>query len=102
MSVFENKFPYQVRTTADDHWYAALRKIVNKKLLISIPQALRLVDHQGTGLFRRKDDAETRACAALALGKIGTSAARDALRSARKSKEPLVRNAISRALKEIG
>ena len=57
---------------------------------------------QGTGLFRRKDDAETRACAALALGKIGTSAAREALRSARKSKEPLVRNAISRALKEIG
>lgn len=57
---------------------------------------------QGTGLFRRKDDAETRACAALALGKIGTTAARDALRSARSAKEPLVRNAISRALKEIG
>ncbi|MCZ6917858.1 MAG: HEAT repeat domain-containing protein [Gemmatimonadetes bacterium] len=57
---------------------------------------------QGTGLFRRKDDAETRACAALALGKIGTSAARTALHSVHQSKEPLVRNAISRALKEIG
>ena len=53
-------------------------------------------------MFRRKDDPETRACAALALGKIGTPEARAALEKAKGVKDPLVRNAVGSALREIG
>jgi HEAT repeat protein len=50
------------------------------------------------GLFKKKTDPETRACAAMALGKIGTAEAREALQIALRDKEPLVRNAAGRAL----
>jgi HEAT repeat protein len=54
------------------------------------------------GLLRRREDPETRACAAMALGKIGNEEAADLLRSAAlEEKEPLVKNAINRALREI-
>jgi len=56
----------------------------------------------GRGMFRRKDDPETRACAALALGKIGTPDARAALEKARNIRDPLVRNAVGSALREKG
>ncbi len=51
------------------------------------------------GFLKRKEDPETRACAAMALGRIGTPAARAALERAAGAKEPLVRNAVSRALR---
>jgi HEAT repeats len=54
------------------------------------------------GLLAKKEDPETRACAAMALGKIRTPEARAALERAANDKEPLVRNAISRALREAG
>ena len=54
------------------------------------------------GLLARKEDPETRACAAMALGKIRTPAARDILQKVAQDKEPLVRNAVSRALREVG
>jgi HEAT repeat protein len=53
----------------------------------------------GGGFLKRKEDAETRACAALALGRIGTERARHALERATGAKEVLVRNAVSRALR---
>jgi hypothetical protein len=52
------------------------------------------------GLFRRKEDPEIRACAAMAIGKIGTSEARQVLERAADDKEPLVRNAVSRAMQQ--
>jgi HEAT repeat protein len=54
------------------------------------------------GLLARKEDPETRACAAMALGKIRTPAAREILQKVTQDKEPLVRNAVSRALRETG
>ncbi len=54
------------------------------------------------GLLARKEDPETRACAAMALGKMRTPAARDILQKVSQDKEPLVRNAVSRALREVG
>ncbi|MGH8721604.1 MAG: HEAT repeat domain-containing protein, partial [Burkholderiales bacterium] len=54
------------------------------------------------GLLARKEDPETRACAAMALGKIRTPAAREILQKAAHDREPLVRNAVSRALREVG
>ena len=54
------------------------------------------------GLLARKEDPETRACAAMALGKIRVPAAREVLQKVSQDKEPLVRNAVSRALREVG
>lgn len=51
------------------------------------------------GLFRRRLDPETRACAALALGKTGTAEARAALEQWQGDKEILVRNAVAQALR---
>ncbi len=54
-----------------------------------------------SGLLARKEDPETRACAAMALGKIRTSKARDVLQKVAQDKEPLVRNAVNRALRDV-
>jgi HEAT repeat protein len=54
------------------------------------------------GLLGKKEDPETRACAAMALGKVRTSEARAVLERAAQDKEPLVRNAVTRALREGG
>jgi hypothetical protein len=52
------------------------------------------------GLLRMKEAAETRACAAIALGRIRTPEAREVLQRAADDKELVVRNAVSRALRE--
>ncbi len=51
------------------------------------------------GFLKRREDPETRACAALALGRIGTPSARAALEKATGAKDALVRNAVSKALR---
>jgi len=51
------------------------------------------------GFLKRREEPETRACAALALGRIATPSARAALERAAADKEVLVRNAVSRALR---
>lgn len=51
------------------------------------------------GLFGYKANPETRACAAVALGRIRTPDARAALQKAADDKELVVRNAVSRALR---
>lgn len=52
------------------------------------------------GLLRMKESPETRACAAIALGKIRTPEARDVLQRVAEDKDIVVRNAVSRALRE--
>ena len=52
------------------------------------------------GLLRMKEGSETRACAAIALGKIRTPEARAVLQQATEDKDLVVRNAVSRALRE--
>jgi HEAT repeat protein len=54
------------------------------------------------GLFRRKETPEVRACAALAIGRLKTAEARELLQKYRDDKELVVRNAVSRALREAG
>lgn len=54
------------------------------------------------GLLGKRGDPESRACAAMALGKIGRPESRAVLERARDDKEALVRNAVSRALRESG
>jgi hypothetical protein len=52
------------------------------------------------GLLKMKEPPETRACAAMALGRIKTPEARDVLQRASEDKELVVRNAVNRALRE--
>jgi hypothetical protein len=52
------------------------------------------------GLLRMKEPPEIRACAAMALGRVKTAEARDALQRAAEDKDLVVRNAVSRALRE--
>ncbi|MGQ0647704.1 MAG: HEAT repeat domain-containing protein [Gemmatimonadaceae bacterium] len=53
----------------------------------------------GKGLFGKREDAELRACAAMALGKVASPAALRSLEKASHDKEILVRNAVSRGLR---
>ena len=47
-----------------------------------------------------KESTEIRACAAMALGRVGTPAARAALQRAASESNPMVRNAVSKALRQ--
>jgi hypothetical protein len=53
----------------------------------------------GKGFLGRREDAELRACAAMALGRIGTPSASSALRKAAQEKDVVVRNAVAKALR---
>jgi hypothetical protein len=53
----------------------------------------------GKSLLGRREDAELRACAAVALGRIKGASAQNALRKAANEKDVVVRNAVSRALR---
>jgi HEAT repeat protein len=54
------------------------------------------------GLLRMKESPETRACAAIGIAKIKTPEAREVLQRAADDKDVVVRNAVSRALREGG
>ena len=53
----------------------------------------------GKSMFGRREDAELRACAAVALGRIGSAEARASLQRAATEKDVVVRNAVGRALR---
>ena len=53
------------------------------------------------GLFQRREASELRACAAIALGKIGTPRALEALQTAGSDGDLIVRNAVSRAIRGV-
>ena len=53
----------------------------------------------GKSMLGRREDPELRACAAVALGRIKTNSATEALRKAANEKDVVVRNAVSRALR---
>jgi hypothetical protein len=53
----------------------------------------------GKGFLGRREDSELRACAAMALGRIGTNQAMASLRQSQGEKDVVVRNAVNRALK---
>jgi HEAT repeats len=54
------------------------------------------------GLLKLKESPETRACAAIAIGKIRTPEAREVLGRMTEEKDLVVRNAVNRALRETG
>lgn len=56
----------------------------------------------GKGFLGRREDPDMRACAAIALGYVGTPMAMTALRKATTEKDIVVRNAVNRALRGVG
>jgi hypothetical protein len=54
------------------------------------------------GFMGKRDDSEIRACAAMALGKIGSTKAMESLNKASGEKDVIVRNAVSRAIRSSG
>lgn len=54
------------------------------------------------GMFGMREDAEIRACAAIALGRIGSKKAMEALHRAAGEKDIVVRNALTRAQRGAG
>lgn len=56
----------------------------------------------GKGFLGRREDPDMRACAAIALGYVGTANAMTALRKATSEKDIVVRNAVNRALRGVG
>ena len=68
---------------------------------VAAPESVTLLDRllNGRRLFG-KESAELRACAAMALGRMATPAARTALQKADGEPEPLVRNAVAKALRQ--
>ncbi|MBM4193785.1 MAG: HEAT repeat domain-containing protein [Gemmatimonadetes bacterium] len=63
-----------------------------------VPYLDELLNGKG-GLFARKEDPELRACAAVALGRIGTPKVQEALQKSAGEKDVVVRTAVSRALR---
>jgi HEAT repeat protein len=62
-------------------------------------EALDAILNAAGGFLKRKEDPETRACAAMALGRIGSEAAKASLLRASQDKEAIVRNAVNRAIR---
>jgi hypothetical protein len=56
---------------------------------------------QPKGFLKRRQEPQIRACVAMALGKIGTPQAKKILNEVASDKDPLVRNAVTKALREI-
>jgi hypothetical protein len=65
-----------------------------------LPVLIPLLEAKG-GLMKKREDPQIRACAAMALGKIGGADARRVLEKATSDKDALVRNAVNRALREM-
>jgi hypothetical protein len=61
-----------------------------------VPYLDELLNGKG-GLFARKEDPDLRACAAVALGKVNSPKAQQALQRALAEKDVIVRNAVNRA-----
>jgi hypothetical protein len=68
---------------------------------IQDPQAHQFLDKylNGKGFLGRREPSEIRACAALGLGRLGTEQAKNSLRAAVTDDDPVVRNAVGRALR---
>ncbi len=66
----------------------------------AVPAMNEILNHRG--LLGRRNSNELRACAALALGKVGTAEAQAALRESLGDPDPVVHNAVQRALRATG
>jgi len=95
--VVQGKVPREIDLTERMRFFEAYALIAGPGALETLAGML-----SAGGLFRRKEPPEVRACAALAMGRVRTDEARELLQRYREDKELVVRNAVSRALREAG
>jgi HEAT repeat protein len=95
--VVQGKAPREIDLTERMAFFEAFALIAGEGALPTLQAQL-----SSAGFFRQKESAEIRACAALAIGRTRAAAARDILQRAQGDKELVVRNAIARALRELG
>lgn len=90
----------QIRTTDISEQIA----IFENYGLLQDPEGVKLLDGllNGRGFLGKKESGEIRACAALGLGKVGSPEARKALERAEGEQDPVVGNAVRRALRGEG
>jgi hypothetical protein len=95
--VVQGKLSRDIDLTERMRFFEAYAQIAGPAALESLSVML-----SAGGLFKRKESPEVRACAALAIGRLKTPEANDLLQKFRDDKELVVRNAVSRALREAG
>jgi len=95
--VVQSKAPREIDLTERMAFFEAFALIGGEAALPALQSLL-----SSAGFFRQKEAAEIRACAALAIGRTRAAAAREILQRAQGDKELVVRNAIARALRELG
>lgn len=95
--VVQGKLPRVIDLTERMRFFEAYAQIAGAGALEVLSQML-----SAGGLFKRREVPEVRACAALAIARIRSPAARELLEKHKDDKELVVRNAVSRALREAG
>lgn len=93
--VVQGKLPRVIDLTERMRFFEAYAEIAGAGALEVLSQML-----SAGGLFKRREVPEVRACAALAISRIRSPAARELLEKHKDDKDLVVRNAVSRALRE--
>jgi hypothetical protein len=96
-AVVQGKVTRDIDLTERMRFFEAFAQIAGPNALETLSVML-----SAGGFFKRKEAPEVRACAALAIGRLKTAEARELLEKYRDDKELVVRNAVSRALREAG
>ena len=76
-------------------FFEAYGAVANAESVVMLDRML-----NGKNLLRQKQSPELRACAAMALGRVGSPASRAALQKAASEQNPMVRNAVMKAMRQ--
>lgn len=94
-AVIQGKGPHELERAEKRLFFEAYGAVAGLPGLAALTDIL-----EPKGIFRRKESAETRTCAAYAIAKIRSTEAHEILERATNDKELSVRNAAARALRE--
>ena len=93
-SLLQSKIVRDADWTEKIAFFEAFGAVANAESVAMLDRML-----NGKKLFRQESP-ELRACAAMALGKVGSPASKASLQNAASDKEPMVRNAVAKALRQ--
>jgi hypothetical protein len=93
-TVLQSKIVRDADLTEKMAFFEAFGSVANAESVETLDKLL-----NGKKLLGGRESPELRACAAMALGKVGTPASRASLERSAQDKEPMVRNAVMKALR---
>lgn len=93
-SVLQGKIVRDADLTEKMAFFEAFGSVANAESVETLDRLL-----NGKKLLGGRESPELRACAAMALGKVGTPASKASLQRSMQDKEPMVRNAVMKALR---